>query len=1713
MMCRKVRKSSGSSEAASPSTAHSAGVFAATPQSGHLPCLYLINLPFETGEHYTLESLIRSRIEKNFKIPVASIRCYSKLGVGVIHVTNEDDKNTLINDIDSFHLHPKDGNIMIKFVNTLKLLSYVVIDVTTDLGDRSLPKAGEVAQGWRELFQEQPSQCVELNNEFPNIFQVVSSSLDALVSKLDHTSFRIRDRCAQVYFCANCSFLEDLSSKTSQDQLRLEISDSLHLPLLSLSSLYVQLNKQAATACVIVTDEARKWSTATAYLLIDGKATAKKDHISHRLLIRSVPSKAVLKSICQHSSFIGKLINCKPIGQDVILEITDRQLFDILVRKGAFQLDADHVYKVEAYVPSNNPEASEIDGTTWYESEMLRYKPDIMQFLPQPQHAIFRYRWNPHIWLEQYLHAGSEKVDDSFGDMRRERGRGDGANETRHRLLVTVMLNTFGTLLKKSYLVDDRPVALNLNNQLKTIVYTHRSKLQLGGKRSLTLPTHPKTRVEVANEDCMVIYERLVKKGKQPLLLNMASATSPGGGFRKGDGAQEENLFRRSDYCRSLDIGVEQFLPLKSQRFYCSPTGQLDPITDPTKMYPMDEYGAIYTSGLTFFRQTQDVGYAYMKKPLENVCAVAMAAYRDPKLDGKYLAGEYAVGTRKKIENIFAIAHHHKHDSLVLSAFGCGAFRNPPDHLAELFFSVIEQYAGYFETIVFAIIDDHNAGGRLNPEGNFKPFARVLDGQVPPSVSPTNKPNTISGPYRVLTDGSTVGDVQILYLPPCKYGGKCRDTNNAGHIRQYSHPPRCTKVVTTGKCDLTDDYVHMMSFLHRNQCQYGGMCRTIDDERHTREVEHPSYCPKGGDCREMDESHLKQYRHLPLCRDSQKCPELNKGDKKHCSAFRHCKTPCPYRNFCANFHDQRHMKDFLHPFPKPCPATPFNCAIYQSLCDASDRNHVSDEIREHCQDFAHVCRHGRLCADPSSEHWKTTIHIARPLCPYGDKCRKLTHEDHLNSFTHPTIADVRSSCRNKDKCNERHRLDHIKKYRHQLSKECSGIVRYYGLNKGISFVRNQCSGLVRIHEYTKREKWASLTSGSIPQETLDWIRTVQPVHRCRPLIFESILLLGHVMSRDYMESLRRPRFVAFTVLQHPRIRRIQDINISNVEQHVREYITAFVTLAYEKAKLLGSGSASSSAHVLKSEELNLRSLLQQNDFDALKLKTDEITRSCIKLNSEPAGIGYPPDKDLGTDKRVFSVLGPHLGHYYGDVILVFKREILHHPDADFYPQAATTAHSGSAFKMRPWLGDDPQDLSKRIAFYHYSKLHASIPGYERVIGLELMALTSRHSNQKTMDIKLKDILDRAEKVDSHLCVEAHLPQLIPLEYIDRIFIPKNLFDSLSKEAHRTIKVMFEHRIDITPHQGEATHDSTPGKPTPKSKARADYQSYVISKLREQYERDAKMPRSKPLRGAFITIPASAFTDNYLLPVTISQVYTQYQIEHQKAPTDDIAYVYWQVTTGDMILALSTKPIEAKDGNPVNARCLICYIAPQGDAQDGTYHEQTTYLNCGLPIRHFIFEHHNQYLAKSKTFHKGCNPTDFLTYCLEIHRSTGRVTLRHAGANSIYNHEEITYDFKKDAFDLSKLEFVQVTANGQVVTVKDLIVCFNQQPDLHPTIDTQCKPGPPTPGTGPDVKLVKPKEPSAAAKTDDPRSPCQWGSSCRTISDANHRAQYSHPKRD
>ena len=82
--------------------------------------------------------------------------------------------------------------------------------------------------------------------------------------------------------------------------------------------------------------------------------------------------------------------------------------------------------------------------------------------------------------------------------------------------------------------------------------------------------------------------------------------------------------------------------------------------------------------------------------------------------------------TLDKMRTIFRIGLLQGHDSLVLSAMGCGAFANPPTHIAKLFHQVIEEdeLKDKFRLIDFAILDGYRTGLRHNPEGNLAPFQR-----------------------------------------------------------------------------------------------------------------------------------------------------------------------------------------------------------------------------------------------------------------------------------------------------------------------------------------------------------------------------------------------------------------------------------------------------------------------------------------------------------------------------------------------------------------------------------------------------------------------------------------------------------------------------------------------------------------------------------------------------------------------------------------------------------------------------------------------------------------------------------------------------------------------------------------------------------------------------------------------------------------------------
>jgi uncharacterized protein (TIGR02452 family) len=114
-----------------------------------------------------------------------------------------------------------------------------------------------------------------------------------------------------------------------------------------------------------------------------------------------------------------------------------------------------------------------------------------------------------------------------------------------------------------------------------------------------------------------------------------------------------------------------------------------------------------------------------------------MTADSDPTFGVKselQLMPEFELRMRKRILHILGLCVAREHDAVVLSAFGCGAFRNPPRHVAQLFRSVIKEFGFQFQFryIMFAIIDDHNARQAHNPDGNFAPFYEVFYKKPPP---------------------------------------------------------------------------------------------------------------------------------------------------------------------------------------------------------------------------------------------------------------------------------------------------------------------------------------------------------------------------------------------------------------------------------------------------------------------------------------------------------------------------------------------------------------------------------------------------------------------------------------------------------------------------------------------------------------------------------------------------------------------------------------------------------------------------------------------------------------------------------------------------------------------------------------------------------------------------------------------------------------------
>ena len=229
------------------------------------------------------------------------------------------------------------------------------------------------------------------------------------------------------------------------------------------------------------------------------------------------------------------------------------------------------------------------------------------------------------------------------------------------------------------------------------------------------------------NADCADVAGALAGEGLNPAILNLASRFHACGGYDHGAGAQEESICRAS----TLSLSLYQYF---DPRLQCVRESGVKPKGN---AYPLDnEFGGIYSPGVTFFRHNAKTGFELREEPFAcGVITVPALNFRETahydNADLEYRAPDGGFTARgeeimlNKIRTIFRIAAANGHDSLVLGAFGCGVFRLPPEAVALQFNTVIgeKEFEGRFKAIVFAILErPETAKNPTGPRGRFAPF-------------------------------------------------------------------------------------------------------------------------------------------------------------------------------------------------------------------------------------------------------------------------------------------------------------------------------------------------------------------------------------------------------------------------------------------------------------------------------------------------------------------------------------------------------------------------------------------------------------------------------------------------------------------------------------------------------------------------------------------------------------------------------------------------------------------------------------------------------------------------------------------------------------------------------------------------------------------------------------------------------------------------------
>lgn len=232
-----------------------------------------------------------------------------------------------------------------------------------------------------------------------------------------------------------------------------------------------------------------------------------------------------------------------------------------------------------------------------------------------------------------------------------------------------------------------------------------------------TIYNRPHYKVTVSDRRSFEAAERLHKADPDSRIavLNFASATNPGGGVKKGSSAQEESLCRISTLFPCLDTEVLH------REFYQMHRNRHDVRYTDT---------CIYLPDIIVFKSDTDVPQMLPEGEWFRADVLTCAA---PNLRIKPYnsmnpgSGQAAHLSDAEIQDLherrgkhlLEIAAANGDNIVVLGAFGCGAFQNPPEIVAKAYRKILPIFSECFREVHFAVFCGKD-------RTNFNVFADIL---------------------------------------------------------------------------------------------------------------------------------------------------------------------------------------------------------------------------------------------------------------------------------------------------------------------------------------------------------------------------------------------------------------------------------------------------------------------------------------------------------------------------------------------------------------------------------------------------------------------------------------------------------------------------------------------------------------------------------------------------------------------------------------------------------------------------------------------------------------------------------------------------------------------------------------------------------------------------------------------------------------------------